>query len=55
MFIASLQTMLKFVLDIGTTFGLAFMLVYTVFVIVCAIHGDIKINIVKNETENEKK
>lgn len=50
-----LKNLFKFVLKLGLTFGLAFMVACTVFVIVCVICGDIKINIIKGEIENEKK
>lgn len=55
MFTDSLQPMLKFVLNIGATFGLVFMSLCTVFVIINIIHGDIRINIVRDETENKEK
>lgn len=55
MFTDSLQAMLKFVLNIGTIFGLAFMVLCTVFVVICIIHGNIRINIVRDETENKGK
>ncbi len=38
-------------LKLSVVFGLAFMIVCTVFVIVCIIHGDIKINIVRSNEE----
>lgn len=49
MLLAILQILLK----ICAIFGPAFMVVCTVFVVVCVIRGDIKINISKNETEKE--
>ena len=49
-----LQSMLKIVLNIGAIFGLVFMVACTVFVIVCAIHGDIKIHVVRDETQNKE-
>lgn len=55
MLVAILQALLKFVLRLGIIFGLAFMVACTVFVIYCMVHGDIKINIVKNEIEKENK
>lgn len=55
MLVTILKTLFKFVLKLGLTFGLAFMVACTVFVIVCVIRGDIKINIIKGEIENEKK
>ena len=55
MLLAIVQLMLQFVLKLGVIFGLAFMVICTVLVIVCVISGDIRISIVRNETENEKK
>lgn len=54
MLVAIMQALLKFVLGLGIIFGLAFMVACTVFVIYCIIHGDIKINIIRNKTEKEK-
>lgn len=54
MLAAILQALLKFVLRLGVILGLAFMVACTVFVIYCIIHGDIKINIIRNEIEKEK-
>ena len=51
MLIAILQTMFQFMLKLGALFGLAFMIACTVFVIVCIVHGDIKINIVRGNAE----
>ena len=51
MLLAILQAMLQFVLKLGAIFGLAFMIVCTVFVIVCIVHGDFKINIVRSKDE----
>lgn len=49
-----LATILQTLFKMGAILGLAFMLACTVFVIVCAIHGDIKINIVRDETQNKE-
>lgn len=46
---AILQTLFK----LSIIFGLVFMIACTVFVIVCIAHGDIKINIVRNEANKE--
>lgn len=46
---AILQTLFK----LCVIFGLAFMIACTVFVIVCVIKGDIKINIIRNEADKE--
>lgn len=51
MLIAILQAMFQFMLKLGALFGLAFMIACTVFVIVCIVHGDIKINIVRGNAE----
>lgn len=51
MLLAILQTLFDFMLNLGVIFGLAFMIVCTVFVIVCIVHGDIKINIVRSNAE----
>lgn len=48
-----LQAMFQFVLKLGAIFGLVFMVACTVFVIVCAIRGDIKIKIIRNKAEKE--
>ena len=53
MLIAILQAMFQFMLKLGALFGLAFMVACTVFVIVCVVRGDIKINIVKDNAEKE--
>ena len=50
-----LATILQTLFKLSLIFGLAFMIVCTAFMIVCIIHGDIKINIVRNETERENK
>lgn len=55
MLLAILQTLFDFMLKLGAILGIAFMIVCTVFVIVCIIHGDIKINIIRNESEKENK
>lgn len=46
-----LQAIFKFVLKLSVVFGLAFMVACTVFVIVCIVHGDIEINITKDEKD----
>lgn len=52
--IKMLATILQTLFKMGAILGLAFMLACTVFVIVCAIHGDIKINIVRDATQNKE-
>lgn len=53
MLLAILQTLFNFMLKLGVVFGFIFMIACTVFVIVCIIHGDIKINIVRSNEEKE--
>lgn len=49
--LAALQFIVRNLLILSTIIGLAFMIVCTVFVIVCIIHGDFKINIVRSKDE----
>ena len=51
--LAALQFIVRNLLILSTIIGLVFMVVCTVFVIVCAIHGDIKINIIRSKDEKE--
>ena len=53
MLLAMLQTLFNFMLKLSVVFGFIFMIACTVFVIVCIIHGDIKINIVRSKDEKE--
>ena len=55
MLAAILQALFKFVLRFGLIFGFAFMVVCTVFVIVCIVRGDIRISMVKDCTEKRDK
>lgn len=48
-----LATILQILFKLSVIFGLVFMVVCTVFVIVCAIQGDIKINIIRSKDEKE--
>lgn len=48
---AILQAIFKFVLKLSVVFALAFMVACTVFVIVCIVHGDIKVSIVRDSAE----
>ena len=48
-----LQFIVRNLLILSTIIGLVFMVVCTVFVIVCAIQGDIKINIIRSKDEKE--
>lgn len=50
-----LATILQTLFKLSAIFGLAFMIVCTVFVVVCVIRGDIKIKIVRDEAEKENK
>ena len=54
MLLTILQTLFNFILKLGAIFGLAFMIACTVFVIVCVVHGDIRINIIRNESEKRE-
>ena len=54
MLLAMLQTLFNFMLKLGVIFALAFMIACTVFVIVCVVHGDIRINIIRNESEKRE-
>lgn len=51
--LATLQFIVRFVLILSTIIGLVFIEACTIFVIACVIHGDIKIDITKIESENE--
>ena len=51
MLAAILQELFQFVLKLSAIFGLAFMVACTALVIVCLIHGDIKINIIRDSAE----
>ena len=53
MLLAMLQALFNFMLKLSVIFGFIFMIACTVFVIVCIIHGDIKINIVRSNEEKE--
>lgn len=53
--LVTLQFWIKAVLTLGVILGLIFMIACTFLVIVCAISGDIKINIVRNSAEKEEK
>lgn len=48
-----LATILQILFKLSVIFGFIFMIACTVFVIVCIIHGDIKINIVRSNEEKE--
>lgn len=45
---------LKFILSLSVILGLAFMVACTAFVIICLVHGDIKISITRSKAENGK-
>lgn len=46
-----LVAILQILFKLSATFGLVFMAACTVFVVICVIRGDIKISMVKDETE----
>lgn len=49
--LAILQILTKFIITLGILFGLAFMVICTVFVIVTLIHGDIRIKMFRDSDE----
>jgi uncharacterized membrane protein len=49
--LAALQFIVRNLLILSTIIGITFMIACTVFVAVCVIHGDIKINIVRSKDE----
>lgn len=53
--LSTLQPTFKFILTIGIVLGIAFMVLCTAFVIISLIRGDIKIGMVKDETEKQNK
>lgn len=53
--LAALQPIFRFILTFGTTLGIVFMIICTIFVVISFIHGDIKISVVRDETEKEDK
>lgn len=53
MLLAMLQALFNFMLKLSVIFGFIFMIACTVFVIVCIVHGDIKVNIVRVNAEKE--
>ena len=55
MLVATLQSLLKLILFLSGIFGVIFMMACTALVVVCVVSGDIRISIVRSETENEKK
>lgn len=53
--LATLQLIFKFILTISAALGIVFMILCTAFVVVSVIRGDIKIGMVKDETEKQNK
>ena len=51
----TLRFITRYVLILSTIIGLVFMIACTVFVIVFAIKGDIKVNIIRSKDEKENK
>lgn len=49
-----LATILQTLFKLSIIFGLVFMMACTAFVIICLVHGDIKISITRSKAENEK-
>lgn len=53
--LAALQFIVRNVLILSVIIGLTFMVFCTVFMIICVIQGDIKINIIRSKDEKENK
>lgn len=53
MLVIIMQTSFKFMLELIAIFVLAFMIACTVFMVVCAVRGDIKISITRSENGKE--
>lgn len=51
----TLQLIFKFILTFSAKLGIVFMILCTAFVVVLLIRGDIKISIIKDETEKQNK
>lgn len=51
----TLQFCIRFLLVLGVTVGIAFMVMCTVFVIISFVQGDIKISMVRGEAEKQDK
>lgn len=53
--LAALQPVFRFILTFSVTLGIVFIIICTIFVVISFIHGDIKISMVRDETEKEDK
>ena len=53
--LAALQPILNFILTFSAKLGIVFMIICTIFVVISLIHGDIKISMVRDETDKEDK
>ena len=53
--LAALQPILNFILTFSAVLGIVFMIICTIFVVISLIHGDIKISMVRDETDKEDK
>lgn len=53
--LTTLQLIFKFILTFNAKLGIVFMILCTAFVVVLLIRGDIKISIIKDETEKQNK
>lgn len=51
--LATLQSVFRFILTFSAALGVVFMIVCTTFVIISLIRGDIKIGMIKDETEKQ--
>ena len=53
--LAALQPIFRFILTLGAPLGIVFMIICTIFVVISFIRGDIKISMVRDETDKEDK
>lgn len=53
--LAALQPIFRFILTFSAIVGIVFIIICTIFVVISFIHGDIKISMVKDNTEKEDK
>lgn len=51
--LAALQPIFRFILTFSAIVGIVFMIICTIFVVISLIHGDIKISMVKDDTDKE--
>lgn len=51
--LATLQPIFRFILTFSAIVGIVFMIICTIFVVISFIHGDIKISMLKDDTDKE--